>query len=107
VIAETRDLPVRFIRIVSPTIRAATSSRSAESQLRRVGARLRPRRFAESEKHARQAAQPESRARAERSGRRAVLPGDLLVLDDENPEASVFGSKEAPANVKLTDYLNA
>ena len=59
--------------------------RSAESQLRRVGARLRPRRFAEGEERARQAAQPDRGAGPQRGGSREVLPGDLLVRDDEDP----------------------
>ena len=59
--------------------------RSAESQLRRLGARLRPRRFAEGEERARQAAQSDRGAGAERGGGREVLPGDLLVRDDEDP----------------------
>ena len=86
VIAETRDLPVRYIKIVVTDDQGRyVDPRSAESQLRRLGARLRPRRFAEGEERARQAAQSDRGARAERGGRREVLSGDLLVLDDEDP----------------------
>ena len=59
--------------------------RSAEGQLRHLGARLWPRRLAEGEERARQAAQSDRGAGAERGGRREVLPGDLLVRDDEDP----------------------
>ena len=48
VIAETTDLPTRFARIVVTDDRGPLRrARSAEGQLQRLGARLRPRRFAE------------------------------------------------------------
>ena len=40
---------------------------------------------------------------AERGRGRAVLSGDLLVLDAEDSGRGVFGSKDAPPNIKITD----
>ena len=60
--------------------------RSAEGQLRRLGARLRPCRLAEGEERARQAAQSHRGAGARTTAEAAtVLSGDLLVRDDEDP----------------------
>ncbi len=83
VIAETKDLPTKFAthrrhRRPGPLPRARSSPR----ELRRVGARLRPGRFAEGEGDAGRAPGPHRGAGAERARGRAVLPGDVLVLDD-------------------------
>ena len=98
VIAETTDLPPlhqdRRHRRPGPL----RHPRPAEGQLQRVGARLRPRRFAEGEERARQAAQPDRGARAQRGGRREILPGDLLVLDDEDPR----GQESSAARTRRT-----
>ena len=53
---------------------------SAERQLRRLGPRLRPRRFAEDAGGAGQGAESEGGAGAERQGRRRVLPGAVLAV---------------------------
>ena len=48
VIAETKDLPTKFVKIVVTDDRGRyLAARSAEGQLRRVGSRLRARGFAE------------------------------------------------------------
>ena len=48
VIAETTDLPTKFVKIVvTDDQRPLPAARSAEGELQRVGARLRPGRFAE------------------------------------------------------------
>ncbi len=95
VIAETRDLPVRYHqdrrhRRPGPLCRA----RSAQGELRRLGARLWPRRFTEGEERTRQATQSHRRAGAGREGRRAVLPGDLLVLDAADSDRGPVRTQE-------------
>ena len=60
-------------------------ARPAEGQVQGLGARLRPRRFAEGRRRARQAAESPRGAGAERGGGGAVLSGDLLVLDAQDP----------------------
>ena len=62
-------------------------TRSAESQLRPLGAWVRAGRFAESESSSRQDSQPQGGRRAERSRGGAILSGDLLVLDAEDSRA--------------------
>ena len=59
-------------------------SRSAGCRLQRLGARLRPGRFAENARQARHASQSRGGDRAERGGGGALLSGDLLVHDDED-----------------------
>ena len=57
----------------------------AAGQLQRLGARLWSGRLAEDDARARPAARSHGRAGAERRGCRALLPGDLLVLDADDP----------------------
>ena len=60
-------------------------ARPAEGEVQRLGARLRPRRFAEGPGRARAAPlEPHRGAGADAPRPRAVLPGDLLVLDAED-----------------------
>ena len=88
VIAETHDLPVRYIKIVVTDDRGRyRDSRSAEGALRGVGARLRARRQREDDERAGQAGERRRDAGADAGRRGAVLPGDLLVLDAEDPDA--------------------
>ena len=56
-----------------------------KAQLPGLGARLRPRRLAESRCRARQAPRPDRRVGAEPRRRGAVLPGRLLVFDAQDP----------------------
>ena len=85
VIAETADLPTRFARIVVTDDQGRyVVPDLPKAKYKRVGARLRPRRFAEGRRRARQAAQPHGGAGAERGGGSAILSGDLLVLDAED-----------------------
>ena len=58
--------------------------RPADRELRGVGARLWPRRFAEDARQARPEPRSDGGGGAERGGRRALLSGDLLVRDDED-----------------------
>ncbi len=81
VIAETTDLPTKFVEDRRHRrSRPLPAARSAEGELQRVGARLRPRRLAEGAGDAGQDAEPDGGRRAERARRRRVLPGRLLVL---------------------------
>ena len=62
VIAETADLPTKFAKIVVTDDRGRyLHTRSAQGEIQRVGARLRPRRFGESAGRARQERRPEGR----------------------------------------------
>ena len=110
-IAETRDLPVRYIKIVvTDDQRPLRRARSAEGELQRVGARLRPRRQREGDGAARQASSNLTATPAPNDGRRrAVLPGDLLVLDAEDPGGRRVRRQErhSRANMTQTEWLNA
>ncbi len=65
VIAETRDLPVRYIKIVVTDDQGRyVLPDLPQGELRRVGARLWPRRQPQGQERARQTAQPHGRARA-------------------------------------------
>ena len=57
----------------------------AEGELRRLGPRLRPRRFREGQGHARPHPGLDRESRAEPARRRAVLPRRLLGVDDQLP----------------------
>ncbi len=83
-------------------------ARSAASEIYRLGARLRPRRFGQGRGRARQAAQSHRRAGAERRGRRAVLSGDLLVFDAENSRRRSVRRQERYSRTRpsQTDWLN-
>ena len=63
---------------------------AAECELPGLGPRLRSGGFAQTAREARPAAQPYGGAGAERGGRGALLPGDLLVHDDEDPAGQGF-----------------
>ena len=107
VIAETRDLPVRYIKIVVTDDQGRyvvpdLPKANYDVWVRGYGLVDSPKVKSEPGKQLNLTAVPAPNE----SGRREVLPGDLLVLDDEDPEAEVFGSKDAPDNIKLTDYLN-
>ena len=66
VIAETSDLPTKFAKIVVTDDRGQyLHPGSAESELQRLGARIRPRRFTQDADGCRQAAEPDRGARAE------------------------------------------
>ena len=86
VIAETTDLPTKFAKIVVTDDQGRyVHSRSAESQLQHVGARLRARRFAEG-RRPRPARSLNLKAvlrRRCRGGGR-ILSGDLLVFDAQD-----------------------
>ena len=85
VIAETTDLPTKFAKIVVTDERGRyRDPRSAESELQRVGARLRAHRFAEGAQRAGQAARSEGGRRAHACRGRRVLPGGVLVFDAED-----------------------
>ena len=76
VIAETKDLPTGYRKIVVTDDQGRyVIPELAESELRRLGARLRPRGFSQSESGARQDAQPDCRHRARsRTKRRNIIP---------------------------------
>ena len=84
VIAETRDLPVRYIKSVVTDDRGPfRHSRSPAGELPGLGARLRPRRQRQDDGKARSAPRHHRGHRTERSRGSALLSGDLLVLDAE------------------------
>ena len=60
-------------------------ARSSESQIQGVGARLRPGRFRQGRRRARQAVEPDRGGGAERRRSGKILSGDLLVFDAEDP----------------------
>ncbi len=66
VIAETTDLPTKYVKIVVTDDQGRyVITRSAEGELRGLGAWLRPGRFAQSEKHAGKKSRPQSSRGAE------------------------------------------
>ena len=86
VIAETRDLGVRYIKsVVTDDQRPLRRSRFAVREVPGLGARLWSGGQRQGGRHAGPAAQHHRRARAERGRGREVLPRDLLVLDAEDP----------------------
>ncbi len=98
VIAETRDLPTKYVKIVVTDDQGRYLIPGlAQGQLRRVGPRLWPGRFAAHEDRARQDGESEIRRRSERSRRRGILSGDLLVLDGEGPGGESVPRAPAPA----------
>ena len=81
VIAETKDLPTGYRKIVVTDDQGRyVIPELAESELRRLGARLRPRGFSESKSGARQNAQPDRRPRARSARSGAILSRRLLVF---------------------------
>ena len=86
VIAETTDLPTKFAKIVVTDDQGRyVHARPAEGELQRLGARLRPRRFAEGRR-----ATPGKTLNLKavvaptRGGGAEYYPADLLVLDAED-----------------------
>src|SRR3982074_3026 len=65
--------------------RPLPGARPSQSQIQGLGARLRSRRLAEGRRRAGQAARSQGDAGTERGGGGAVLSGDLLVLDAQDP----------------------
>ena len=83
VIAETTDLPTRYIKeVVTDDQRALSDSRSAEGEIHGVGTRLRPGGFAESGDRAGKTGRSETGGRARCAGCRAILSRQLLVRAD-------------------------
>ena len=96
VIAETTDLPTRYAKMVVTDDQGRyVVPDLPKAQVQGVGARLRPRRLAEGRRRAGQAAQPDRGDGAERGGSRAILSGDLLVLDAEDPGCQPVRRQEA------------
>ena len=99
VIAETRDLPVRYIKTVVTDDRG----RFVVPDLPQASYSVWARGYglvdsAKTTSQAGTAADDHRDAGAERSGRRALLPGDLLVLDAEDPcRRSVRRQEQHPA----------
>ena len=80
VIAETTDLPTRYIKeVVTDDQRPLPDSRFAQGEVHRVGARLRPGGFAEGRIGAWQASRFETGSCAGHEIRRAILSRQLLV----------------------------
>ncbi len=65
VIAETRDLPTRYIKIVATDDQGRYMIPDLPRELRHLGSRLWPRRFAQAEIDGRQAGEPQSCHRPE------------------------------------------
>ncbi len=85
VIAETTELPTKFVKIVVTDDKGRYLLPELPTcRLQRLGARLRPRQFAEGAWRARQASRSRRGAGAQPRGGRAILSGDLLVLDGED-----------------------
>src|ERR1700750_363510 len=107
VIAETRDLPVRYIKIVVTDDRGRyvipdLPKARYDVWVRGYGLVDSPKVKSEPGKQLNltAVAAPDEAAAAQ------YYPAIYWYSMMNIPEASVFGSKEAPANVKLTDYLN-
>ena len=108
VIAETTDLPTKFAKMRrhrrSGPLR---HPRSAARQLQGLGARLWAGRFAEDARQAGPASQSHGGAGAERGGGRALLSGDLLVLDDEDSAGQAISAArtDIPENITQANWL--
>ena len=86
VIAETTDLPTKFIRIVVTDDRGRyVVPDLPESELQRVGARLRVDRFGEGSGRAGETGEPDRARGAEPSRGGAILSVQLLVVDASGP----------------------
>ena len=108
VIAETTDLPTRYAKMVVTDERGRyVLPGPAASELQRLGTRLRAGGFAQGADRAREAAQPGRRAGAQRGRGRAVLPGDLLVLDARDPgrRASSAATPASRRSAPRSDWL--
>ena len=98
VIAETTDLPTKFAKIVVTDDQGRyVLPDLPKANYKRLGARLRPGRFAEGRQRARQDAQSDARSRRPNAAAAArVLSGDLLVFDAEDSGARA--NSPAPAD---------
>ena len=86
VIAETLDLPTRFVRIVVTDDRGRYLIPDLpKASYQRVGPRLRPGGFAQDHGAAGQESQSAGRACSESSGRRGVLPRRILAVAAARP----------------------
>src|SRR6201988_4332880 len=108
VIAETRDLPVRYIKIVVTDDQGRyvvpdLPKASYDVWVRGYGLVDSPKVKSHPGKRLDLAAVPAPDEASAAKYYPAIYWYSMMNI----PEASVFGSKEAPANVKLTDYLNA
>ena len=94
VIAESTELPTKFARMVVTNDQGRyVLPDLPEVGLPGLGARLWPCQLTEDAWRTRSDAGPDRRGRARRQIGRALLPGDLLVLDAPHPRgASEFGS---------------
>ena len=106
VIAETRDLPVRFIRIVVTDDRGRyvipdLPNANYDVWVRGYGLVDSPKVKSAPGKLLNLKAVPAPNEAAAAQYYPAIYWYSMMKI----PEASVFGSKEAPANVKLTDYI--
>src|SRR5258706_4881942 len=107
VIAEPRDLPVRFIRIVVTDDQGRyvvpdLPKANYDVWVRGYGLVDSPKVKSAPGKQLNLKAVPAPSEAAAAQYYPAIYWYSMMKI----PEASVFGSKEAPANVKLTDYLN-
>ena len=107
VIAETRDLPVRFIRIVVTDDQGRyvvpdLPKANYDVWVRGYGLVDSPKVKSAPGKLLNLKAVPAPNETAAAQYYPAIYWYSMMKI----PEASVFGSKEAPANVKITDYLN-
>jgi len=107
VIAETRDLPVRFIRIVVTDDQGRyvvpdLPKANYDVWVRGYGLVDSPKVKITPGKQLNLTAVPAPNEAAAAQYYPAIYWYAMMKI----PEASVFGSKEAPENVKLTDYLN-
>ncbi|HEX9397885.1 MAG TPA: carboxypeptidase-like regulatory domain-containing protein, partial [Burkholderiales bacterium] len=107
VIAETRDLPVRFIRIVVTDDQGRyvipdLPKANYDVWVRGYGLVDSPKVKSAPGKHLNLTAVPAPNEAAAAQYYPALYWFAMMKI----PEASVFGSKEAPQNVKLTDYPN-
>ena len=107
VIAETRDLPVRYIKIVVTDDRGRyvipdLPKANYDVWVRGYGLVDSPKVKSVPGKQLNLTAVPAPNEAAAANYYPAIYWYSMMKI----PEASVFGSKEAPANVKITDYLN-
>ncbi len=106
VIAETTDLPTRYAKMVVTDDQGRyVVPDLPKAQIQGLGARLRPRRFAESGRRARQAAQSARRSRRRTMRRpRNIIRRSIGIRCSRSRPPSQFGGKsDIPAKVKQSD----